>query len=118
MVTTNVYISDEGNLKLLMHDDFTGFTFTVTNDDDSAYDFTGFTDVFLKIYTEQRGKLLKTIPEHATNGVSISSNIVSWSATYADDIAIFNAKTYHFELSYLDANSKLITIIFGDFTII
>ena len=117
MATTNVYISDEGDLKLLMHDDFTGFTFTVTNDDDSAYDFTGYTDVFLKIRTEQRGRLLKTIPNSLTNGVSIVDNIVSWSATYADDIAIFNAKTYYFELSYLDDNSKLITIIFGDLII-
>lgn len=119
MSCIKVYIADEKseNLCLLMHNDILGFVFEVFNEDESDFDFTGFTDVFLKIYNSPRGELVKTIPESATNGVSISGNDITWNATYATDIALFNAKIFYFELSYLDVNSKLISVLIGNLQI-
>lgn len=122
MAVIKVYIADEKeeNFVLLMHNDILGFQFEVLNavvppaTVGTPYDFTGFTDVFLKIYNKARGKLILTIPESATNGVSIATNIITWNATYATDIPLFDVREYYFELSYLDANSKLISVLIGN----
>ena len=117
MVTsTKVYIADNEDLILYKNDDILGFTFEVLNADDSPYDFTGFTDVFLKIYKGRKEPLLITIPD-GNPGVQIAANIITWNSDYEDDINL-SINTYYYELSYLDANSKLITVLFGDLTVI
>ena len=116
MASTKVYIADNEDLALYKNDDILGFTFEVLNDDDSPYDFTGFTDVFLKIYKGRRNPLLVTIPNGAA-GVSILANIITWNSDYEDDIDL-NINTYYYELSYLDDNSKLITVLFGNLVVI
>ncbi len=111
-----VYIADNEDLALYKNDDILGFTFEVLNADDTNYDFTGFTDVFLKIYKGRKEPLLVTIP-NAANGVQIAANIITWNSDYVDDINL-NINTYYYELSYLDSNSKLITVLYGNLSII
>ena len=118
MSCTKVYISDVENLCLLMHNDIDGFTFTVLNEDETAYDFTGKTDLFLKIYDRRRGNLLVTVPDSLTNGISVSANVITLNSNYAADIALFIAKKYYYEMSWIDTNSNLITVSLGDLEII
>lgn len=117
MAYTNIYIGDEQDLALYMNDDIIGFTFTVTNSDDSAYDFTGYTDVYLKIYNTRGRDLLATIANGAS-GVSISSNVVTLNADYSADIAITETGIYYYELTYEDASSRPITVSYGKLKVI
>ncbi len=117
MNCNNVYIGDENDLCLLMHNDVDGFTFTVLNEDGTNYDFTGLTDLFLKIYaprkTQRRSELLVTISQ-GDPGVDVSGNVITWNSNYDNDIALFEEDTYYYELSWVDANSNLITISFNN----
>jgi len=114
MNCVKVYISDEKDICLLMHNDIDGFEFQVLNEDGTNYDFGAFTDVFMKIYTDKsRATLVQDIPESATNGLSISGNVVTWNATYADDIKIFTSNKYYEELSYINSAGLLITVNLG-----
>ncbi len=121
ITSTKVYIADNEDLILYKNDDILGFTFEVLNKpippaEGTPYDFTGFTDVFLKIYKGRKEPLLVTIP-NGNPGVQIAANIITWNSDYSDDINL-SINTYYYELSYLDANSKLITVLFGDLTVI
>ena len=116
MAAIKVYIADNKDLALYKNDAILGFTFEVLNDDDSVYDFTGFTDVFLKIYKGRKDPLLVTIPSGAS-GVQIAANIITWNSDYSDDINLA-INTYYYELSYLDASGNLITVLYGNLSII
>jgi hypothetical protein len=117
MSYTKIYIGDNEDLSMYMGDDIIGFTFTVTNSDDSAYDFTGYTDVYLKIYDHRGGALKATIANGAT-GVAISSNVITWNSDYSADIALTEVGLYYYELTYEDATSRPITVCFGDLKLI
>lgn len=111
MTYTNIYIGDEENLSMYMGDDIIGFTFTVTNSDDSAYDFTGWTDVNLKIYDHRGGTVQATLVK--TTNLTISSNVVTLNANYSDAIALSNLGLYYYGLTYEDASNRPITVCFG-----
>jgi len=117
MAFEKTFIADDENLRLLMHNDILGFTFEVLNDDLTDFDFGAFTDVFLRIYNKKRGFLVLTIPNNLTNGVSIATNIITWNATYSTDIKLFTARSFYYELSFLDVDSKFITVLKGNFEI-
>lgn len=115
----NVFIGQPTNLCLLMHNDINGFQFKIFNEDKTNYDFSGLTDLFLKIYepgSELRSKLLVTIAQ-GDPGVDVSGNIITWNSKYTDDIKIFVSKTYYYELSWKDADNDLITVSFNDLII-
>ena len=117
MAFTQVYIGANKDLALYMNDDIIGFTFTVTNADASAYDFTGLTDLNLRIYDHRSGTLKATITNGAT-GVANASNVITWNSDYSADIALTETGLYYYELVWEDSNSKPITICYGDLKII
>jgi hypothetical protein len=116
MSYTKLYIGAETPLMAYKGDDIIGFTFTVTNSDDSAYDFTGYTDINLTIYNHRGGDVLATLV--ATTNLTISSNVITLNADYSTDINISDLSIHYYELTYLDASSRPITVCFGDFKII
>ncbi len=121
MEATKVYIADTEDLKLYKNDHVDGFTFEVLNKpippaEGTPYDFGAFTDVFLKIYKARKTELLVTIPNNI-NGVQIAANIITWNSDYSTDINL-SINTYYYELSYLDVDSKLITVLFGNLIVI
>lgn len=114
-MATNVYIGATEHLILYKGDDIIGFTFTVTNSDDSAYDFTGYTDQNLYIYSDKnRTTLLKTI---LAADLVIASNVITWTSDYSSSIAL-EADLYSYSLTYEDASNRPITISKGNFEII
>ena len=121
MSCNKVYIGMSLCLELQMHNGPDGFTFTVFNEDGSDYNFTGLTDLFLKIYaprkTQKRTELLVTIAQ-GDPGVSVAGNVITWNSDYDTDISLFEEDTYYYELSWVNAASKLITIAFNGLTII
>ena len=117
MTPTNVYIGANKPLALYMNDDIIGFTFTVLNNDGTDYDFSGSTDVNLKIYTTRGGRLISTISQGAT-GVAISGNVITWNSDYSADIDIKETGTYYYELTYNDSSSRPITVAFGSINVI
>lgn len=116
MAYTNIYIGDKEDLRMYMNDDIIGFTFTVKNSDSTAYDFTGWTDINLKIYTHRGGTLKATLVK--TTNLTISSNVVTLNADYSAEIYITETGNYYYELTYEDASSRPITIAYGDLMII
>lgn len=116
MSYTKLYIGADQDLSAYKGDDIIDFTFTVTNSDDSAYDFTGYTDINMKIYDHRGGTLKATLV--ATNNLTISSNVITLNADYSADIAINDIGLYYYEITYLDASSRPITICFGTLKII
>jgi len=116
MAYTKVYIGDNEDLAIYHGDDIIGFTFTVTNSDDSAYDFTGYTDINLKIYDYRGGTALVTLV--VTDNLTISSNVVTLNADYSADIALSELGLYYYELTYNDASSRPITVCFGKLKLI
>jgi len=115
MAFTKVYIGDTEDLKLLDGDDIIGFTFTVTNADNTPYDFTGFTDQNLFIFTDKfRNTLVKTI---TAAQLAIASNIITWTSDYSADIAL-EIGNYYYTLTYEDATSRPITIVVGDLKVV
>jgi hypothetical protein len=109
-----------------MHNGPDGFIFTVFNKAvppaaATPYDFTGLTDLFLKIYAprkvQKRTELLVTI-DQGDPGVEVSGNVITWNSDYDTDIGLFEEDTYYYELSWVNAAGKLITIAFDGLTII
>lgn len=117
MAYSKLYIGADTPLALYKGDDIINFTFTVTNSDGSDYDFTGYTDVNLNIYKHsQRDKVLVALVN--TTNLTIAANVVTLNADYSTDIAIQSVGLYHYELTYLDASSRPITVCFGKLEII
>ena len=117
MSFTKVYIGEDKPLAIYMNVDINGFTFTVTNSDDTAYDFTGLTDLNLKIYDHRGGTLEATIVNGAT-GVAAAANVITWNSDYSVDILITKLGIHYYDLIWEDSNSKPILIAFGDLKII
>ena len=114
-MATKVYIGDTQNLELYKGDDIVGFTFTVTNSDSSAYDFTGYTDQNLYIYADKDRKILaKTI---LAADLSISSNVITWSSDYSASIDL-NQGLYYYSLTYEDSTSRPITVSLGTLKVV
>jgi len=115
MALTKVYIGATENLELFNGDDIIGFTFTVTNSDGSAYNFTGYTDQNLYIYADANRKvLLKTI---LAADLTISSNVITWSSDYSASIALENG-LYYYSLTYEDATSRPVSVALGTLRIV
>ena len=116
---SKLYIGDEFNLELLFNEDVIDFTLAVTNSDESAYDFTGFTDINLYIYdAETQSKLLETLI--ATTNLTIptpANGEVILNIDYSNDIDI-DPGEYYAKLTYLDASSRVITVGLGPFEIV
>ena len=107
---TNVFIGDNKNLKLFKGDDVIGFDFTVNASGGTPYDFTGFTDVNLFIYsTDDKTNVLKTI---LAADLVIAANVITWTSIYASAIDL-NVGNYHYKLTYEDATGQIITVSFG-----
>ena len=117
MAFNKVYIGTQTDLSLYKGDDIIGFTFTITNSDDSAYDFTGLTDLNLIIYDHRGGTAEATITNGAT-GVSAASNVITWNSDYSADININVLGMHYYELTWEDSNSKPITVCYGKMKII
>ena len=115
MAYTNIFIGAQSDLKMYMGDDIIGFTFTVTNADTTAYDFTGYTDQYLKIYNHRGGTLEVTI---AAADLTIASNVITWSSDYSATIALTDLDIYYYELTYEDATSRPITIAYGNLNLV
>jgi len=114
-MATNVYIGATEHLTLLKDDDIIGFTFTVTNSDTTAYDFTGYTDQNLYIYSDKnKTNLVATI---LAADLVIASNVITWSSDYSVSIAL-DTDLYFYNLAYEDATSRPITVAKGNFEVI
>lgn len=117
MSYTAFYIGKEKDIAIYKGDDLIDRTFTIKNNDGTAYDFTGYTDINLNIYKySHRDKPLKTLT--ATTNLTISGNVITLNADYSADIDINKLGIYYYELTYLDASSRPITVCFGRFEII
>lgn len=115
-VVHNVYIGTRNDLQFLIGEDVINETFTVTNADGSAYDFTGFTDLNLYIFNgDTRSRLVKTLV--ATTNLTIptpANGIILLNIDYSTDIGqTLKAEEYYYKLTYLDASSRPITVCFG-----
>jgi hypothetical protein len=115
MALTKVYIGATENLELYNGDDIISFVFTVTNADNTAYSFTGYTDINLYIYADKNRKMLvKTI---LAADFVISTNTITWSSDYSASIALENG-IYYYSLTYEDATSRPISIAVGSLRVI
>ena len=115
MSTTKVYIGDNENLELFLGDDIINFTFTVLNADGTAFDFTGFTDQNLFIFTDKnRNVIAKKI---LAADLVISGNVITWSSDYSASINL-DIDLYFYSLTYEDSTSRPITVALGTLRII
>lgn len=109
------YIGRKMDLGLFKGNDIINYTLGVTNKDGTAYSFTGYTDINLKVYSdEDRTNVLKTI---ATGSFSIAANVITINVDYSVALDL-NVGDYFYELTYEDATSRPITVIYGDFKIV
>lgn len=115
MAQDTVYIGARLDLDLLAGDDVIDYQITVLDSNSANYGFTGISDINVYVY-DFDGKdntLLKTIPDGS--GVGQSGAIVTMNWDYSFLFAsIFNARrSYYYRCTYLDANSKPITVFYG-----
>lgn len=115
MAQATAYIGARLDIDLLAHDDVIDFQVTVLDSNDAAYGFTGITDINVYVY-DFDGKdntLMKTIADGS--GVGQASNVVTLDFDYSFLFAsIFNPRrSYYYKCTYLDANSKPITVFYG-----
>ena len=109
------YIGRKMDLGLFKGNDIINYTFTVTNSDETAYSFTGYTDINMKVYSdEDRTNILKTI---TTGSFSIAAGVITWNTDYSAALDL-NLGDYFYEFTYEDASNRPITISYGDFKIL
>lgn len=118
MSYTDTFIGKAKPLRIYANIDVIDFTFTVLNNDESAYDFTGWTDINLKIYNHRGGTLLETLVK--TVNLTISSNVITLNIDWSEDMAaeIDTTDLLYYDLIFLDSSSRSIMISFGDFKVI
>ena len=116
MSYVKTFIGEELDLMMYKGNDIIDFTFTVTNSDDSAYDFTGITDINLIIYDHRDGTVLKTLV--ITDNLTVASNVVTLNADYSADINLDTSDLRYYELVWNDSASRPITICYNNLKIV
>ena len=99
-MATNVYIT--ANLDIdIGYDTDLAFAITVLDSAGSAYDFSNKTDSDFNVYEEEGGTLVKNWGEHASEGLSYASNVVTLNAAWT--ASLFEpGRSYFYEITYED----------------
>lgn len=120
-MSTTLYIAANEDISLYKGDYFDSITFTITNSDSSAYDFTvdgGVSSLDLKVFDRRGGTELASADQNS--GLSQSSNVITLAYAWANFDASGNIKEghYYYELSWTTTTtSKKITLTFGVLTV-
>lgn len=114
MAFTKLYIGEREDLELYLGDDVIDFLFEVFNSDDTDYDFTGLTDLYLEIYDGRGGTLLLTITDDsgATN-VAQSSNDITLNIDWSASMDAIGLGDYYYRLAWEDSSNHPITVAYG-----
>ena len=109
-----VFIGQELPLQLYRGQDQTGYDITVLASDGTAFDFTGITDLYLRIYFNSlKEDMLRKFPYNGTdNGISESGGVLTWSYLWESGMDL-SGKNYYYDIFWEDANSKKQMITFG-----
>ncbi len=99
-MATAVYITANVDLQIKANTDISIAT-TILNSAGSAYDFSNKTDSDWEIYDYEGGNLIKNWGEHATEGVSYASNVVTINAAWP--ATILPAGIYYYINTYEDS---------------
>ena len=98
-----VYITASLDLQIKAKTD-PAVAITVLNSDTTAYSFTNKTDSDFEIYDYEGGALIKNYGESATEGLSYSTNVVTWNAAYSTTLdTILPAGIYYYIITYEDS---------------
>lgn len=117
MATTSLVYGAELDLKIFGNDDIVGATFTITDSDGNAVDFTGQTALTFTVYEERDGTAIKELTDGA--GVSVSSNVITLAVDYSVDFSALSiAKSYYYELAWENASAQPQTISYGNISVI
>ena len=101
-MATEVFITASLDLVIKANTD-PAVAITVLDSAGSAYDFSNETDIDFIIYDYEGGAQIIKYDEHASEGVSYSSNIVTWNATWANLATILPAGFYYYIITYEDS---------------
>lgn len=116
---TKLYIGDRLDLELMYEEDIILFIFNILNADETVYDFTGFTDVYIEIYdANTKRKLQQSLVMNTNLTIPTPTNgQIEFKLDYNSDISIRTGE-YYYRLSYLDTQGKKQSVIYGDFKIV
>lgn len=113
MAATSLIYGQKKDLLIYGNDDIVGATFTVTNSDDSATDFTGLTALTFTVYDRRGGTQLAQIVKDA--GLTYSANVITMTVDYSASFSSLEInESYYYELGWETATSQPLTISYGD----
>ncbi len=99
-MATNVYITAPLDLDIAYDTDIS-LAITVLDSSGSAYDFSNKTDSDFNVYEEEGGTLVKNWGEHASEGLSYASNVVTLNAAWTA-LLFEPGRSYYYEITYED----------------
>lgn len=102
-MATAVYIGANSDLQIKAYSD-PAVAITILDSGSNAYDFSNKTDSDFEIYDYRDGNLIKNYGESATEGLSYSSNVVTWNAAWSTTLdTILPAGIYYYKITYEDS---------------
>ena len=101
-MATAVYIGADLDLQTKAYSD-PAIAITILDSSGSAYDFSNKTDSDFEIFDYRDGNLIKNWGEHATEGISYASNVVTLNAAWSTTLdTILPAGIYYYKITYED----------------
>jgi len=103
----------EHNFELKYGDDI-NYSWTILDSDSSAYSFTNKTDSDLNLYRYKGGAVKKNYGEDASEGLSYSSNVVTWNGVWGNLKTAFNLEpgdVVYYEHTYEDSGTTNPSVI-------
>lgn len=117
MATLDAYIAKRNvNFNLLMGNQINDITFTILDSNGDAFDFTGYSEITIRIYDNRssRRTLIDTMTE-TLGDLTLSVNVIIWDTAFPSGMTFGK---YNYELDYTNADDEPIRLAEGYLNVI